>query len=75
MHELEQVVLTTDIPEHDLKAGDIGTIVLIHGDHEGYEVEFVTLDGKTVAVVTVLASQIRPVQEREIAHARRIAAA
>ena len=75
MHELEQVVLTTDIPEHDLKAGDIGTIVLIHGDHEGYEVEFVTLDGKTVAVVTVLASQIRPVQEREIARARRIAAA
>ncbi|HML24137.1 MAG TPA: DUF4926 domain-containing protein [Aggregatilinea sp.] len=74
MHELDQVVLTTDIPEHDLKAGDIGTIVLVHGEHEGYEIEFVTLGGKTIAVVTVTASQVRPIREQEIAHARPIAA-
>ncbi|WP_119067987.1 DUF4926 domain-containing protein [Aggregatilinea lenta] len=74
MHELDQVVLTTDIPEHDLKAGDIGTSVLVHDAHEGYEIEFVTLGGKTIAVVTVTASQVRPIREQEIAHARPIAA-
>jgi hypothetical protein len=42
--------------------------VYVHG--EGYEVEFFTLDGKTLDVITVLASQVRPVSSREIAHAR-----
>ena len=32
--------------------------------------EFVTLDGETVAVVSVHASQVRPVGQREIAHVR-----
>ena len=27
--ELDSVVLTTDLPEHGLKQGDIGTIVLV----------------------------------------------
>ena len=44
IQELDSVVLTTDLPEHGLVQGDIGTIVLVHGDGKGYEVEFVTLD-------------------------------
>ena len=28
--ELDCVVLTTDIPEHGLAAGDIGTVVIVH---------------------------------------------
>lgn len=43
---------------------------LIHRHAAGYEVEFVALDGETIGVVTVLASQVRPVGQREIAHAR-----
>lgn len=35
--ELERVVLTTDIKEHHLQAGDIGTVVLVHGDGVGYD--------------------------------------
>jgi len=27
--ELDSVVLTTDLPEHGLSAGDIGTVVLV----------------------------------------------
>ena len=73
LHELERVVLTNDLPEHGLKRGDVGTVVLTHHGGAGYEVEFVTLDGETVAVVTVLATQIRPIERREIAHARAIA--
>ncbi|GAB4291985.1 MAG: hypothetical protein Fur0025_27390 [Oscillatoriaceae cyanobacterium] len=41
--ELEQVVLTTDLPEYRLKKGDIGTVVLVHQEGLGYEVEFITL--------------------------------
>jgi len=43
--ELDRVILAEDLPEYGLKAGDIGTVVLIHGEGEGYEVEFTTLDG------------------------------
>ena len=68
--ELESVVLTTDLPEYGLQQGDIGTIVLVHGDRKGYEVEFMTLDGETVAVISLLPSQVRPIGRREIAHAR-----
>ncbi len=71
MKELESAVLTVDLPEHGLSAGDIGTIVLVHGD-AGYEVEFMTLEGETLAVVSLSASQLRPVEPREIAHARAV---
>ncbi len=30
MNELDQIVLRVDIPQVGLKAGDIGTIVLVH---------------------------------------------
>ena len=68
--ELAAVVLPDDVPEHGLMAGDLGTVVLTHRGGEGYEVEFATLAGDTVAVVTLLASQVRPVRPDEIAHAR-----
>lgn len=70
MKEFDSVVLTTDLPEHGLKSGDIGTIVLVHEGGTGYEVEFMTLDGETVAVVSLFPSQVRPVGPREIAHVR-----
>jgi len=70
IQELDSVVLTIDLPEHGLKAGDIGTVVLVHRGGEGYEVEFMTLDGHTVAVVTLAATQVRPIGQSEIAHAR-----
>jgi hypothetical protein len=44
-----------------LPAGDVGTIVHIHNGGAAYEVEFITLTGRTVAVATVEASQLRPV--------------
>lgn len=68
--ELDRVILTTDISEYSLEQGDIGTVVLVHQDGEGYEVEFVTLDGETVAIVSLFAAQVRPISSREIAHAR-----
>jgi hypothetical protein len=71
--ELDSVVLSVDLPNHRLCAGDIGTVVLAHGSR-GYEVEFATLDGVTLAVVTLEAAQARPFGKGEIAHVRRVAA-
>jgi hypothetical protein len=68
--ELERVVLTSDLPDYDLKQGDIGTVVLVHQNGKGYEVEFITLDGETVAVVSLFVDQIRSIGHREIAQAR-----
>jgi hypothetical protein len=73
IRELDRVVLTTDLPEHNLKSGDIGTVVLVHQDNRGYEVEFVTLTGETVAVVSLFPSQLRSIGQREIAQARLMA--
>ena len=46
IREHDLVVLTADIPEEDLKQGDVGTVVLVHRESAGYEVEFATLAGK-----------------------------
>jgi len=67
--ELDSVVLTVDLPEHRLKKGDVGTVVLLH-DGSGYEVEFGTLGGETLAVVSLSHDQVRAVAGREIAQAR-----
>jgi len=73
--EHDCVVLTINLPAEGLAAGDIGTVVHIHKGGEGYEIEFVTLGGQTVAISTLLANQVRPIARREIAHARPLAAA
>ena len=70
--ELDEVVLKCDLPDHGLTVGDIGTVVLMHDEGKGYEVEFMTLDGETIAVATLRAEQVRAVQLDEIAHARSI---
>ncbi|NQT52826.1 DUF4926 domain-containing protein [bacterium] len=68
--ERDTIVLTADLPEEGLKAGDMGTVVLVHGKGEGYEVEFTALDGETLAVVSLSAAQLRLTAHGEIAHAR-----
>jgi len=69
--ELDQVVLTVDLPDLGLVRGDIGTAVMLHGT-AGCEVEFVALDGETIAVTSLSLEQVRPIGQREIAQARAI---
>jgi hypothetical protein len=55
-------ILTTDIPAHGLRAGDVGTVVECHnvpGKEVGYSVEFFDMTGSTVAVITVPQSALR----------------
>jgi hypothetical protein len=70
--EHDCVVLTKDLPEEGLLAGDIGTVVHIHNAGEGCEVEFMTLTGDTIAIVTLLSSQVRPLNRRDVAHTREL---
>lgn len=75
MDELDRFVLTEDIPENGLHAGDLGTIVMVHtpgGDYtgpEGYTAEFTYLTGETRAVVDLHPDQVRPAKKGEVARA------
>ena len=72
--ELDTVVLTHDIEKYGLKKGDIGAVVHVYDDGKAVEVEFVTAKGKTVALVTLTPSDIRPMANDEILHVRGVAA-
>lgn len=73
IREHDRVVLTAPTSERGLEAGDVGAVVHVYPDSGAYEVEFVTLLGQTVAVVTVDANRVRPVAKREIPDARELA--
>lgn len=68
--EHDQVVLTRDLPEHGLVAGDIGAVLAVHLQGTGFTLEFTTLQGDTLAIVTVRASDIWEAGKHEVAHAR-----
>ena len=70
--EHERIVLKTAVPSEGLEAGDVGTVVHVYQDGLAYEVEFLTLDGRTAAVATLETSQVRPVSGSEITHAREL---
>ena len=74
IQEHDCIVLTADLADEALQAGDVGTVIHIHRDAAAYEVEFMTLTGKTVAVTTVLASQLRAVSKSDLAHVRELTA-
>jgi hypothetical protein len=75
MEELDRFVLTEDVPDHSLQAGDLGTIVMVHqtdGDYAGpagYTAEFTYLTGETRAVVDLRPDQVRPAEAGEVARA------
>ncbi len=73
IREHDCIVLTSNLPEDGLLAGDVGTVVHIHGEGAACEVEFMTFTGQTVAVATVEAAQCRPVNVRDISHVRELA--
>jgi uncharacterized protein DUF4926 len=58
IREFDSVVLTREKPDHGLKSGDVGTVVHRYKDGQAYEVEFVTGEGRTVAVLTLLAGEV-----------------
>lgn len=76
--EHDQIVLTADVlgdEGEELKPGDVGTVIHVHPGNAAVVVEFMSLDGATAAVATVLLPQARPVTSADITHARTVPAA
>jgi hypothetical protein len=73
--ELETVVLSRNLPEYGLNRGDIGAVVHSYVAGQTLEIEFVTGEGQTIAVVTLDAKDVRPMHANEILHVRELEAA
>jgi hypothetical protein len=70
LKEHQRFVLTEDVPEESLAAGDLGTVVMVHsGDSQGYTGEFTFLDGRTRTIVGLYEHQVRRAQSDEVARA------
>jgi hypothetical protein len=63
--QLDSVVLRRDLPEQGLRAGDLGAVVEIYGEH-GLEVEFVQGSGQTRALVTLKTNDVRELSANDI---------
>ena len=70
--ELDTIVLTKDLQKHNLSKGDVGAVVMVYNDGEAFEVEFVTLNGETIAVETINAEFVRAVNNNDIMHVREL---
>ncbi len=62
---LDTVVLEKDLPNNELKKGDIGAVVETYKP-DGLEVEFVTGAGKTQAIVTLKVDDVRTISNKDI---------
>jgi hypothetical protein len=72
-HEmLDTVVLVRDVPEHALRAGDLGAVVETYPP-DGLDVEFVTASGRTTALVTLKTSDVRAIEDTDLVSVRTIA--
>ena len=70
VRELDTIVLTRDVKKHGLEQGDVGAVVHCYPGGKAFEVEFVTGEGITAAVLTLTGPNIRPMHKGEILHAR-----
>ena len=66
IEELDVVALTRNVHGTHLQKGDLGTVVLVYGDHAGYMVEFVLQTGFTAALMDFEAEEIRPLRDGEL---------
>jgi hypothetical protein len=68
---LDTVALLHDMPCSGLRTGDVGAIVELH-EPDGCTVEFVAASGRTQALVTVQATDIRPLGDEDLLAVRRV---
>jgi hypothetical protein len=68
-----RVALAVDLPESGLRRGDVATTVEYYDQsagEPGYDVEVFNALGHTVAVLTVLESQLEPLRKNELLSVR-----
>ena len=69
---LDTVVLTHDIPTAGLRRGDLGAIVELRTP-SAMEVEFVAASGRTQALLTLEAADVREVGDQDLIAVRSLA--
>ena len=69
---LETVALTHDIPAAGLRRGDLGAIVEVLA-LDAMEVEFVAASGRTQALLTLGATDVRQVGDQDLIAVRSLA--
>jgi hypothetical protein len=73
----QRVALAQDLPEENLKSGDVATIVEYHpisAGEDGYSLEIFNALGETIAVITVSESALQPLTSNEVLSVRSLAA-
>ena len=68
--ELDTVILLKNRPLEGLVKGDVGSVVFIHEGGKAFEVEFVTMTGEPLGVLTLTADEVRSVSARDVPHVR-----
>ncbi len=79
IREHAYAVLTQDIPELGLAAGDVGVVIHVHAEAQsnepmGYMLELFTVDGRSIGEVSVPAYAVRAVSETDRLQVRPVAA-
>ena len=69
---LDVVVLERDIPDEGLRRGDLGAVVDIFAP-DAIAVEFVAASGRTQALVTLRAADVRGVSDADLLSVRPVA--
>lgn len=62
------VALRRDLPEFGLRAGHVGTVVLLY-EPNAVEVEFFDREGETHALLTLLDEDVRPATKADLSNA------
>lgn len=65
--EYSEAVSLVAKPEYGIEVGDVGTVVMVHNEGEGYEVEFPNGE-----VVTLRSIDLRALDPKEMTHVRTI---
>ena len=70
IQELDIIIPVKDFPDQGLVKGDMGAVVMVHDGGKAFEVEFVTLAGETLGVLTLTADDVRPISSQDVPHVR-----
>ena len=68
---LDTVALTRDVPASGLRRGDLGAVVDVLAP-DRFEVEFVAASGRTQALLTLSANDVRHLGDRDLLAARSV---
>jgi hypothetical protein len=70
---LETIIVTVNIPDKQVLAGDVGTIVEIYLEPQlAYDVECVNADGSTRALITLAPEQVRRLAPADVLTTRQM---